>query len=117
MKIILRLLPCFFLLLANGAPADGLRDPMRPAGATSAPPAAPRMLSVQTLKLEGVIAGETRVAIINGRAVRAGDTVAGVRIIEVLANGVRFDRAGKISTLTLPATHANAAVRVVRSKE
>jgi hypothetical protein len=103
------------LLITTGALADGLRDPMRPAG--SSPPAAPRMLSVQTLRLEGVIGGDRRVAIINGQLVGAGDSIAGVRIVEVMANGVRFERAGKITTLTLPVPPVDAGVRVARSEE
>jgi hypothetical protein len=63
-----------------------------------------------------VIAGEKRVAIVNGRLVRAGDTVAGARILEVLAHGVRYERAGKIQTLTLAVTPANTSVRVARSR-
>lgn len=100
--------------LAVPSAADGLRDPMRPAGAA---PAAPRALTVQALRLEGVIQGERRVAIVNGRVVGAGDSVAGARIIEVLDNGVRFERAGRISTLTLPAAPPNTVVRVARSQD
>lgn len=111
----LHMLPLIALLFVQGARADGLRDPMRPAG--SAPPAAPRMLTVKTLRLEGVIGGDRRVAIINGQLVGAGDSVAGVRIVEVLVNGVRFERAGKITTLTLPVPSADAGVRVARSEE
>lgn len=92
--------------------AGDLRDPMRPAGA----PAAARPVPVYSLKLEGVIAGEKRVAIVNGRLVRAGDTVAGARILEVLARGVRYERAGKVQTLMLPVTPANTSVRVARSR-
>jgi hypothetical protein len=103
------------VLFAHGARAEGLRDPMRPAG--SAPPAAPRMLALQSLRLEGVIDGQKRFAIINGRLVSAGDEVAGVRILEVLSQGVRFERAGKVTTLMLPARSANVAVQVARSKE
>lgn len=99
---------------AASAAADGLRDPMRPMGTA---PAAPRALSVQALRLEGVIRGERRIAIVNGRLVRAGDSIAGVRILEVLDNGVRFERAGRISTLTLPAAPPTTAVRVARSQD
>lgn len=91
--------------------ASELRDPMRPAGATAAVRPAP----VYSLKLEGVIAGEKRVAIVNGRLVRSGDTVSGARILEVFANGVRYERAGKIHTLTLATAPANTNVRVARS--
>ncbi len=100
--------------LASAAHADGLRDPMQPAGT---PPAAPRALSVETLRLEGVIGKDKRVAIINGRLVRAGDSVAGVKVLEVFANGVRIERAGKVSTLTLPQASPNATVRVARSQD
>ena len=101
------------LLLAGVARGGDLRDPMRPAGA----PAAARPAPVYSLKLEGVIAGARRVAIINGRLVRVGDTVAGARILEVFADGVRYERAGKVQTLMLPVAHANAGVRVVRSEK
>jgi hypothetical protein len=56
-----------------------------------------------------------RVAIINGRLVRAGDSIAGARIVEVFATGVRYERAGKIQTLTLASAPANTNVRVARS--
>ena len=102
---------CAALLLAGIARAGELRDPMRPAGA----PAAARPAPVYTLKLEGIIAGVKRVAIINGRLVRAGDTVNGARVLEVFAHGVRYERAGKIQTLSLPVAHANTGVRVVRT--
>jgi MSHA biogenesis protein MshK len=96
--------------------AGELRDPMRPAGApAAAAAAAARPAPVSSLKLEGVIAGEQRVAIVNGRLVRAGDLVAGARILEVLAHGVRYERAGKVQTLTLAVTPANTNVRVARS--
>jgi MSHA biogenesis protein MshK len=95
--------------------AGDLRDPMRPAGATPAPAARPA--PVRSLKLEGVIAGEKRVAIVNGRLVRAGDSVAGALILEVFARGVRYERAGKIHTLTLATAPANTNVRVARSDE
>ena len=101
---------CAALLLAGITSAGELRDPMRPAGA----PAAARPAPVHTLKLEGIIAGAKRVAIINGRLARAGDTMNGARILEVFAHGVRYERAGKIQTLSLPVVHANTGVRVVR---
>jgi MSHA biogenesis protein MshK len=99
-------------LALTAAQADDLRDPMRPAGA----PTAARPAPVYSLKLEGVIAGEKRVAIINGRLVRAGDTIAGARILEILAHGVRYERAGKIQNLTLAVPTANTSVRVARSR-
>ena len=94
--------------------AGELRDPMRPAGAAPAPVV--RAAAPRALKLEGVIAGEKRVAIVNGRLVREGDVIAGARILEVFVQGVRFERAGKIQTLTLASTPANSNVRVARSR-
>ena len=107
---------CLLILaaVAGRVFAGELRDPMRPAGA---PAAAARPVVVQTLKLEGVIAGERRVAIVNGRLVRAGDHVAGARILEVSAHGLRYERAGKIITLTLATAPAITNVRVARSDE
>lgn len=110
----LRLLCVCFAMITAGAVsrAEGFRDPMRPVGV--APAAAPQ--PVYSLKLEGVIAGVKRVAIVNGRLVRAGDVVAGARIVEVFANGVRFERAGKTQTLTLPTAQSHSTVRVARSE-
>jgi hypothetical protein len=111
----LRLLPLCFatLLLLPCAYAQEFRDPMRPAGATAV--ARPR--AVSSLKLEGVIAGAVRVAIVNGRLVRAGDEVAGVKILEVLADGVRYSRAGQIQSLLLPGVTSIAVTRVASSPE
>jgi hypothetical protein len=100
-------------LLAGTAAAGEVRDPMRPAGA----PTAARPAPVHALKLEGVIAGEQRVAIVNGRLVRAGDVIAGARILEIFATGVRYERAGKVATLTLSVAQSNTHVRVARSDE
>ncbi|HEX6639315.1 MAG TPA: hypothetical protein VF033_16795 [Steroidobacteraceae bacterium] len=92
--------------------AGDLRDPMRPAGA----PAASRPAPVYSLRLEGVISAGKRVAIINGRLVHAGDVIAGARILEIFAHGVRYERAGKIQTLTLAVPVSNTNVRVARSR-
>jgi MSHA biogenesis protein MshK len=118
----LRLLAIAALIAAAAAGrvlAGDLHDPMRPSGVTpsAATSAAPRPAAVSSLKLEGVIAGAQRVAIINGRLVRAGDTVAGARVLEISAHSVRCERAGKILTLTLPVANANTGVRVARSNK
>jgi hypothetical protein len=98
--------------------AGELHDPMRPSGApaSEATVRASRPSAASSLKLEGVIAGEQRVAIINGRLVRVGDTVSGSRVLEIFAHSVRCERAGKIQTLTLAVTPANTKVRVARSR-
>lgn len=101
------------LLFTAGAHAQTFRDPMRPAGVAVA--ARPRLPS--TLKLEGVINGSVRVAIVNGRLVRAGDEIAGAKILEVLIDGVRYSRGGQVHSLLLPGVTALAVTRVARSPE
>jgi MSHA biogenesis protein MshK len=102
------------LCLAAAASAQTFRDPMRPPGSApvNAGPA-----RATAFRLEGVIAGAVRVAIVNGRLVRAGDDVAGAHIIEVLVDGVRYSRAGHVQTLVLPGVHPLMGVRVARSPE
>ncbi|HEU4780121.1 MAG TPA: hypothetical protein VFS58_09585 [Steroidobacteraceae bacterium] len=106
---------CLTLLLAASAQAQNVRDPMRPPGATPAASSRPRVST--TLKLEGVISGSVRVAIINGRLVRTGDEVAGARILEILHDGVRYSRAGKVQSLLLPDVRALAITRLASSPE
>jgi MSHA biogenesis protein MshK len=111
-----KLLIVSLLILAfvKVASAQTFRDPMRPAGAA---PAAARPVAPTSLRLEGVINGAERVAIVSGRVVRAGDQVLGATILEVFPTGVRYSRAGKVHTLTLPAEPVSGSVRVARSYE
>lgn len=102
------------LAIAKVASAQTFRDPMRPAGAAPAPV---RAAAPAALRLEGVIDGAERVAIVNGRVVRAGDVVNGATVLEVLRRGVRLARAGKVQLLTLPAEPLPGSVRVARSVE
>jgi hypothetical protein len=104
---------CVTALLACGAQAQTSRDPMRPPGMASA--ARPR--GPVSLKLEGVISGSVRVAIVNGQLVREGDEIAGARILEVLQDGVRYSRGGQVQSLLLPGARALTSVRVARSPE
>jgi MSHA biogenesis protein MshK len=102
------------LAVAKVASAQTFRDPMRPAGAAPAPvhAAAPA-----ALRLEGLIQGPERVAIVSGRAVRAGDVVNGAQVLEVLSNGVRLSRAGKVQLLTLPAETLPGSIRIAEAKK
>jgi MSHA biogenesis protein MshK len=102
------------LAIAKVASAQTFRDPMRPAGAAPAPV---RASAPAALRLEGVINGAERFAIVSGRVVRAGDQVLGATILEIFPNGVRLSRAGKVQTLTLPAEPVIGSVRVARSVE
>ena len=105
------------LLAAAPAFAQAFRDPMRPAGSAPAVSVTKRA-AAQSLKLEGVIAsGTARVAIVNGRVVRAGDTVAGFQIVKILTDGILYTRAGREFSLLLPDIRAKANVRVARSLE
>ena len=99
------------LLLGACACARGgdLQDPMRPPGRA---PAMRTVAAPAAIRLEGVISGATRVAIVNGRVVAAGDVVNGATILEILADGVRFTRGGRVQTLMLPGERAVAIVRV-----
>lgn len=92
----------FALLVAAGVvvPAHAARDPMRPPQAGAARGAvrvepAPALTAVMG-------AGERRVAIVNGRVVRAGDTVDGALIVAVFEGGIRYSRAGAMRELRLP---------------
>ena len=110
-----RILVASLLLLdVVNASAQTFRDPMRPAGAAPAPM---RAAAPAALRLEGVINGATRVAIVSGRVVRAGDTVNGAQVLEVLPNGVRLSRAGKVQLLTLPVEPMPGSVRVAEAKQ
>ena len=102
------------LLSAAPAHAQTFRDPMRPPGSASA---AARPAAAAPIKLEGVISGAVRVAIVNGRVVQVGDSVAGAQILEVFSDGVRFSRAGRVQTLSLPGVRPLTGVRVARSPE
>ena len=100
------------LAMASTASAQAFRDPMRPAGAAPAPSAVARATPI---KLEGIISGAVRVAIVNGRVVREGDTVNGAAITQILADGIVLSRAGHLQTLKLPGPDAIPSVRVARS--
>ncbi len=112
-SLLLLVAAALFTVAAHG---QTLRDPMRPAGATTVSSAA-RPAVVAALRLEGVIAGPVRVAIVNGRPVRAGDVVGTATILEVLHDGVRYSRGGRIQTLVLPGARPIPGVRVARSSE
>lgn len=102
------------LAIAKVASAQTFRDPMRPVGATPAPV---RAAAPAALRLEGVINGAQRVAIVSGHLVRAGDVVNGAQILEVLPNGVRLMRAGKVQSLMLPAESMPGSIRVAEAKK
>ena len=105
---------CVALMLTGITRAGELRDPMRPAGAPAA--AASRPAPVYTLKLEGVIAGAERVAIINGRAGPRGRRPSPARRFSKCSPTACVIRApARSRSLTLPGARADVGVRVARS--
>ncbi|MGH8221009.1 MAG: hypothetical protein ACREUT_20950 [Steroidobacteraceae bacterium] len=89
---------------AAGARAgERLVDPTRPPSAAAA-------VTSDALHVEAVILREgSRIAIVDGRIVRAGDRLGDTRIEEVTAEGVRYFRHGRSGFARL--TVATVAVR------
>jgi MSHA biogenesis protein MshK len=84
--------------------AAAARDPMRPPRPVAAPAAA---RPVPEPVLTAIIGSDARrVAIVNGRVVRAGDRVDGADILAVLEDGIRYGRAGVARELKLPSAVA-----------
>lgn len=81
-------------MTAQAAGAERLSDPTRPATAK----AASTNVAVSVVKVEAIMnSGNGQLAIVNGQVVRAGDVVSGVRINEILNDGVSYTRAGQTS--------------------
>lgn len=84
--------------LPAAAAEDGMRDPLRPPGWDASgggdgfDAGAWRLAS--TLIAEG-----RRVAIVNGRAVRAGDVVGGARVLAIAPGRVELDYRGRRFTI------------------
>jgi hypothetical protein len=96
-----------FLLIAGSSVtfADPLADPTRPFSADRASPvrAAPEFTVTAVIN-----ASSRRVAVVNGVVVQAGGRVGDARILEILPDGVRFERHGRQFTTRI----ASLAVRV-----
>lgn len=93
------LLPLLTLSALATAVADPQRDPTRPPQLAGARAVAQEQAPVLTAVFA---AGDRRSAIFNGRLVRAGDTVGGFTIENVLVDGVRYRHAGSVRDLHLP---------------
>lgn len=81
-------------LLAMGAAAQAqaLRDPTRPVTARETT----QSVEVAGLQLEAVMgSGVRRLAIVNGKIVRAGDRVGGALIQEIGSDSIRYTRNGR----------------------
>jgi hypothetical protein len=86
---------------AMSATAADLHDPMRPPGAPAA--AISRTHAPASLQLHAVMGpSNARVAIVDGKAVRVGDTFNGARITEIAADRIVYTRGGKQLVAALP---------------
>jgi MSHA biogenesis protein MshK len=87
-------------LLAMGAAvqAQTLRDPTRPVTAREST----QSVAVASLQLEAVMgSGARRLAIVNGKIVRAGDRVGGALIQEIGSDSIRYTRNGRSETVRI----------------
>jgi len=94
------LLLMLLMAAAFGVPqAFAISDPTRPSG--YAAPAGGADKSGAALKLESVlIARDRRVAVINGKTCRVGDSINGARLVAIHADGAELVREG--SRVVLP---------------
>lgn len=93
------------LLLATAVAVNahaGLPDPTRPLTTAPSTGNSGTTAANETLILHSVlIAGERRLAIINGRRVQVGDTVGRSRVVRIEAGEVHLRRDGELQTLTV----------------
>ena len=87
------LFACAFGLISGASIAADLTDPTRPAAYKAAPDAAEP--STGRMRVEAILnrSGE-RLAIVDGKIVRAGDRIADAKIAAVTQDGVRYVQAG-----------------------
>lgn len=87
-------------MTARAATADRLVDPTQPAHLRPASTSE----SLQGVRVEAILqSGERRLAIVNGKVVRAGDRIGSIQILDVSADGVRYSRAGETNIARLVA--------------
>jgi MSHA biogenesis protein MshK len=81
--------------------AQQLRDPTRPPGVGASragfAEAVPSDLVLQTV----LVSPERRNAIVNGRLLRVGDSISGMRVIEIRESAVVLRGPGELRTLSL----------------
>lgn len=85
-------------LVPSTAGADGVRDPMRPPVAPVAQAA--RAAAAPVLQAVFHAAGR-RVAVVNGRTAREGDTVAGLYIVSIGTDSLQYRQGGRSGELKL----------------
>jgi MSHA biogenesis protein MshK len=87
---------------ASFAHADTLIDPTRPAFAQAKSSAVARSVDPTSSLTAIFLSGERRVAVLDGKVVKAGDRVGDIVIQEISADSVRFTRAGRVESARLP---------------
>lgn len=102
-----RLILTACLLLPAPALADGVRDPMRPPAARASQ-AAPAAVSAPVLQAVFHAAGR-RVAVVNGRTVREGDTVAGLFVESIGVDSLRYRQGARSGELKLG--HSTSSIK------
>lgn len=95
------------LLPLDPSAASTLPDPMRPPSAqervTAAKSAASSAVPSRRWTLQGIVGGaRTRLAIVNGRLVAAGERVGEARLIEIRADSIRLQQGRRSWLLHLP---------------
>ena len=90
------------VLLTAVCQAD-LRDPTRPPGyRTGGDPQQSESSQDTDLRLSGIISGPGgNSAVINGRRLRPGNTIAGARVLAVTPKSVKIERSGNSFTMQL----------------
>lgn len=101
-------------MTAKAAMADRLVDPTQPAHAR--PENTGETLAA--VRVEAILqSGERRLAIVNGKVVRAGDRVGSIQILEVNTDGVRYSRAGETNVARLTTKPMPVRQNIARSGE
>lgn len=101
-------------MTAKTAMADRLLDPTQPAHARPANTGE----TLAAVRVEAILqSGERRLAIVNGKVVRAGDRVGSIHILEVNSDGVRYSRDGETNIARLAAKPMQVRHNVEQSGE
>lgn len=101
-------------MTAKSAMGDRLVDPTQPAHARATNTAE----TLPPVRVEAILqSGERRLAIVNGKVVRAGDRVGSIHILEVHADGVRYSRGGETNVVRLTGKPMQVRHNVVQSGE
>jgi MSHA biogenesis protein MshK len=91
-------LAVLLLAMSSQTLADRLADPTRPPQASRGQDAEMR----PGVRVEAILrSADRRLAIVNGRIVRAGDNVNGMQVEEILVDGIRYMRDGQTHIVRL----------------